>query len=284
MPMRIFVYLVVAALAGLTGCAHKQKSEGGAAEAAAQASAPGAVRSEEITYQAGDTQLKGYLAYPAALTSKRPGVLIVHEWWGLSDYVRSRANALAELGYVAFALDMYGDGKNATHPEDAKKFMNELMSNQEAALQRFQAGKQVLVDNPNVDTSKIAALGYCMGGAVALTMARQGSDIALIGSFHGILATDKPMQPGTYKGKIFVATGGADPFVPPEQVAAFKQEMDAAGADYELVEYPGAKHAFTNPGATAVGEKFQLPLAYDASADHDSWGKFSVMLQTLADS
>jgi len=197
---------------------------------------------------------------------------------GLNDYVRSRAKQLAELGYVALAVDMFGDGKTASHPGDANKFMMELINNKEESVKRFDAGKALLLANPYVDPAKFAVIGYCMGGAVALHMVRAGEQIPLVGTFHGNLATQEPLRAGVFKGQIFVATGGADPFVPPEQVAAFKQEMDAAGANYEVVEYLGVKHGFTNPEATARGTEFNIPLAYDAAADADSWAKFTQLL------
>jgi dienelactone hydrolase len=199
-------------------------------------------------------------------------------WGGLNEYARKRATQLAELGYVGFAVDMYGDGKAATHPDDAKKFMMETISNMDEAVKRFDAAKALIASDPRVDGSKIAAIGYCFGGAVSLHMARIGTDLDVIGSFHGNLATEKPMPRGVFGGKIFVAHGAADPFVPKEQVAAFKKEMDDAGASYELVEYPGAMHAFTNPAATEAGEKYDLPLKYDAQADKASWQKLTDLL------
>jgi dienelactone hydrolase len=209
-------------------------------------------------------------------------VLVVHEWWGLNDYVRKRAKQLAEEGYVALAIDMYGEGKTATHPEQAKEFMMAALSNVEEASKRFEAAQTLLSNDPRVDAQKLAAIGYCFGGATVLHMARFGDNaLKLVASFHGNLATQKPMAKGAYAGKIFVAQGGADPFVPAEQLAAFKAEMDAASANYEVVEYPGAKHAFTNPDATAAGQKFSLPLAYDPAADAQSWAHLKELLAAL---
>jgi dienelactone hydrolase len=229
------------------------------------------IRTEEVEYSAGDVTMKGFLAWDENQPGPRPGVLVVHEWWGLNDYARSRARQLAELGYTALALDMYGNGQQAEHPEDATKFSSAVMSDLPAAEARFEAARSLLAAHPAVDGSRIGAIGYCFGGGVVLHMARVGADLKAVASFHGALASMHTPEPGTVKAKILVAHGAADPFVPAEQVEAFKAEMDAAGADYRFVAYEGATHSFTNPGATAVGEKFNLPLAYDEAADRQSW-------------
>lgn len=247
-----------------------------------QASAPNlTVTTEEVTYSSGTQTLKGFIAYPAT-TEKRPGVLVVHEWWGLNDYVRARAKQLAEMGYVAFAIDMYGDGKNTDHPDQAKEFMMAAMADVPAAQKRFEAAQERMVNDPRVSADKLAAIGYCFGGATVLHMARVGDNqLKLVASFHGSLGTPAPMKPGAFNGKIFVAQGAADPFVPADVVSAFKQEMDAAGAQYELVEYAGAKHGFTNPGATAAGKAAQLPLEYNEEADKASWAHLTELLSAL---
>jgi dienelactone hydrolase len=241
---------------------------------------PATPETKTVSYSAGATQLNGFVAYPAG-SDKRPGVLVVHEWWGLNDYARARAQKLAEQGYVALAVDMYGGGKLAAHPDDAKKFAGEVMSNIPEAKARFQAARALLAADPRVDASKIAAIGYCFGGGVVLHMARAGEPLAVVASFHGMLGSAHPMKPGAFTGRILVATGGADPFVPGEQVEAFKKEMDAAGARYEVAVYPEAKHGFTNPDATAKGAEFKLPLAYDASADAASWQKLEALLAEM---
>lgn len=226
---------------------------------------------KEVTYQAGGATLKGYLATDTAIAGKRPGVLVVHEWWGLNDYARKRARMLAELGYTALAVDMYGDGKTADHPDDAGKFAGEVRNNMPAAEARFRAAMELLRSQPSVDRDKIAAIGYCFGGGVALEMARRGLDLKGVASFHGSLGTAEPAQPGKVKASVLVLNGDADPFTKPEQIAAFKQEMSAAGVDYKFIGYPGAKHSFTNPDADSFGKKFNLPLAYNAEADRQSW-------------
>lgn len=230
-----------------------------------------AIHGEEVTYSTASTTMKGYLAYDDALTGQRPGVLVVHEWWGHNEYARKRARMLAELGYVALAVDMYGAGKQASHPEDAGKFSGEVKKNMPEARARFEAALRLLRQQPSVDAARIAAIGYCFGGGVVLEMARMGLDLKAVASFHGSLATAHPAGQGAIKARILVANGADDPFVKPEEIAAFKQEMDAAGADYRFVSYPGAKHSFTNPGADQYGRQFNLPLAYNRAADEQSW-------------
>lgn len=232
-----------------------------------------------VEYTADGTLMKGYLAYNDKIEGKRPGILVVHEWWGLNDYVRRRARMLAELGYTALALDMYGEGKQATHPDDAGKFSMELMKNFDVAKARFIAGEVFLKKQPTVDSGRVAAIGYCLGGGVVLNMARQGVDLKGVVSFHGGLSAVKPAEPGAIKAKILVLHGGDDKFTTPEQIEAFKDEMKTAGADYRFIVYPGAMHAFTNPDATANGKKFNIPLAYNKKADKESWAEMKKFLE-----
>lgn len=230
-----------------------------------------AAAGEEVSYSADGTTLKGYIARPAKADGKRPGVLVVHEWWGNNDYPRKRADMLAQLGYVALSLDMYGDGKVASHPKDAGAFAGEVRKHMDVAEKRFRAALALLASQRDVDTSRIAAVGYCFGGGMVLEMARRGLPLTGVVSFHGSLPTQTPARPGGVKAKVLVLNGADDPFVKPEQIEAFKKEMDAAGVDYRFINYPGAVHAFTNPDATENGKKFNLPLAYDADADRKSW-------------
>jgi dienelactone hydrolase len=199
----------------------------------------------------------------------------------MNDYARKRARMLAELGYTAFALDMYGDGKQAHHPDDAGQFSSAIMKNQDLARARFNGALEVLRKEKTVDPRRIAAIGYCFGGAVVLQMARYGTDLKGVVSFHGNLAPVSPARPGAVKAKILVLTGAADSFVPPEQVEQFKKEMDAAKADYRVIAYPGAKHSFTNPEADEFGKQFNLPLAYNEEADHASWKEMQEFFRTV---
>ncbi len=250
-------------------------------ELASEDSESSNIHTETINYNAGGVTLQGYLAYDPAQGGERPGVLVVHEWWGQNDYIRRRARMLAELGYTALAVDMYGDGKNTEHPEDANKFMMEVLGNLDVAEARFRAAYDLIAAQEATDPAKIAAIGYCFGGAVVLHMARTGMDLEGVASFHGNLATKTPAEPGNVKAKVLVLHGADDPFVPAEQVEAFKSEMESAKVDLEFLAYPGAVHSFTNPGATAIGEEFDLPLAYDESADEKSWAKLDSFLEEI---
>jgi dienelactone hydrolase len=227
------------------------------------------VQTRPLEYRQGDTVLQGFLAWDDAAKGRRPGVLVVHEWWGHNDHARAQARRAAEAGYVGFALDMYGKGKVATHPSDAKAFRAEATRDREVLAARFDAALAVLKAQPQVDPERIAAFGYCFGGGVALDMARAGKDLDAVVTFHGSLAPSAgPAERGKVRPAILVQTGGADPNVPLEQVQAFEQEMREAGVEAKVITYPGAKHAFTNPDADKVGSP---ALAYDAEADRRSW-------------
>jgi len=229
------------------------------------------IKGKAVDYTAGGVTMKGYIAYDASMKGKQPAILVVHEWWGHNEYARKRARMLADMGYTALAVDMYGDGKQATHPDDAGKFSSETMKNFDTAKARFEAAIDFLKKQPSVDPNRIAAIGYCFGGGVVLNMARQGVDLIAVVSFHGSLAAVKPAQPGGVKAKILVYNGADDKFVSAESIAAFKKEMDDAKADYEFISMAGAIHGFTNPDATELGKKFNIPLAYNKKADLESW-------------
>jgi dienelactone hydrolase len=227
----------------------------------------GEVKTQAVEYKDGDTTLKGFLAYDDAVQGKRPGILVVPEWWGLNDYVRGRAEQLAKLGYVAFAADIYGDGFVTTDPKTAGEKSGQakkagwLRSRGKLALDQLKS-------NERVDGQNLGAIGYCFGGACVLELARAGEDLKGVVSFHGALDTQQPAQPGQVKAKILACHGAADPLVPPEQVKAFEDEMTKAKADFKVIPYDGAKHAFTNPDA----DKYNLPpVSYNAAADKKSW-------------
>lgn len=231
----------------------------------------GAIIGQPVSYETADVTMNGYLAYDDNISGKRPGILVVHEWWGHNEYARHRARMLAELGYTALAVDMYGHGKEAEHPDDAGKFAAEVRKNMPLATERFKTAMQVLQDHPTIDPEHIAAIGYCFGGGVVLEMARQGLDLDAVVSFHGSLATDTPAAPGVVKARILVCDGADDKMVGPDQIKAFHREMKDAGVDYKFISYPGAKHSFTNPAADIYAEKFNIPVGYNAEADHRSW-------------
>jgi len=248
---------------------------------AGAAAAEPKILGKTVEYSARGVGMKGYLAYDENTKGERPGVLVVPEWWGLNGYAHKRARMLAELGYTALAVDMYGGGKVATNPDDASKLSSEAMKNFDVSKARFMAAMDFLKKQPFVDPPRIAAIGYCFGGGIVLNMARQGVDLRGVVSFHGGLTAVKPAQPGGVKAKILVLNGGADPLVPLEQVEAFREEMKSAGADFQFISYPGATHAFTNPEADVLGKKFNLPIAYNAKADKESWNQMKKFFSTI---
>ena len=222
----------------------------------------------EVTYKSGDVTLKGYLVEDAAKKGKRPAVLVVHEWWGHNEYARKRARMLADQGYVALAVDMFGDGKTAQHPKEAGAFAGEVMKNKAVGEARFNAALDFIRQQPTVDATRIAAIGYCFGGTTVLELARSGAPVAGVVSFHGGLATKEPADAKNVRGRILVLHGAADPYVPPAEVAAFQKEMDDAKVDWQMVYYSGAVHSFTQPHAGSDPSK---GAAYDAKADARSW-------------
>ncbi|WP_447592574.1 dienelactone hydrolase family protein [Aquipseudomonas campi] len=239
------------------------------------------IQTREIPYTAADgSKLVGYHAWDDAIEGERPGVLVVHEWWGLNDYAKHRARELAALGYSALAIDMYGEGKTAEHPEDAMAFMKAALADPEAAKARFDAGLQLLQAQPQTDDRRLAAIGYCFGGKVVLDMARQGSPLAAVVSFHGALVTTTPATPGSVKARILVEHGDADSMITAEQIAAFKTEMDEAGADYRFVTLPGAKHGFSNPDADAHAGH-GLDIGYQKEADERSWSDMQALFKEV---
>ena len=243
---------------------------------------------KEITYEVDGEPFTGYLAYDGTVEGKRPGVLVVHEWWGHNEYARARAEQLARMGYTAFALDMYGAGKTTRHPDTAavreaggEPVALAALVDRTEGKARFLKAKELLESHETTDAGKIAAIGYCFGGGVVLNMARAGVDLDGVASFHGSLAPTVEIQPEAVTAKILVLHGGDDELVPTAQVEAFKREMDQAGVDYEFVSYPGAAHSFTNPDATEMGKKHDMPLAYDAEADEKSWARLTAFLDSL---
>lgn len=228
------------------------------------------IHTQPVTYTA-DTTLRGVLATDPARSGRRPGVLVIHEWWGVNDYITRRASMLAELGYTALAADMYGDGKVADNPGAAGALMNGVLGNIQAGTARLRAAYDCLRGQPTVDPERIAAIGYCFGGAMVLHAARIGMPLRGVVSFHGALGSFHTPAPGEVKAKVLVCHGAADNLVPDADIAAFKQQMDAAQADYRFISYPGALHGFTNPEADAKAQQYGIPLKYDAAVDQQSW-------------
>lgn len=225
------------------------------------------IKTKEIQYKDGDTTLTGLLAWDDAAEGKRPGVLVVHEWWGLNDYAKSRAVRLAEEGYVAFALDMYGDGKVTTHPDQAGEWAQQIASNIDLWTGRARLGLEVLMSQPQVAAGEAAAIGYCFGGSTVMQMAYGGLPVKAVVSFHGSLPP-APEGVTSVEPRVLVAHGRDDAFIPAEQVTAFQDGLDRAGAKWEMTIYSGARHGFTNPDAGSYGIG---NLAYDETADKHSW-------------
>lgn len=238
------------------------------------------IKEEAVTYSGDNISMNGFIAYDENKTGTRPAVLIIPEWWGLTDYVKGRARQLAELGYIAMAVDMYGNGKTADNPDSAGKYAMPFYTNPAMAQARFDAALAKLKTYSQTDQNKIAAIGYCFGGAMALNMARLGEDLKGVVSFHGNLV-GVPADKSKLKAAVLVCHGAADPFVPATEVAAFKKQMDSIGAKYTFKAYDGAVHAFTNPNATAMGEKFKMPIRYDAKADSASFQDMKTFFGTI---
>jgi dienelactone hydrolase len=238
------------------------------------------LKEENVSYTADSTTMNGFVVYDDSIQGKRPAVLVVHEWWGLNDYPKERARQLAQLGYIAMAVDMYGNGKTAANPDEAMKLAGPFYQHPELAKTRLDAALAKLKTYPQADTANIAAIGYCYGGYVVLNAAKLGANLKGVVSFHGDLsgvAPDKKLL----KAKILVCHGAADQFVGKPVVDKFKKQMDSIGADYTFKSYPNATHAFTNPAATETGKKFNMPIAYNAEADKNSWNDMRDFFSTI---
>jgi dienelactone hydrolase len=237
------------------------------------------IKTDSVVYPFNGKSSKGFIAYDDNRKGKLPVVVIIPEWWGLTDYIKSRAKQLAGLGYFAIGADLFGDGKTAANPDEAMAFTKPFYTNPELTRPAVEAAIAKAATFPQADTSRVAAIGYCFGGFVVLNAAKLGVPLAAVVSFHGGLGGLQPKK-GVIKGDILVCQGGADPFVPEAEQAAFKKSMDSVGAHYTFISYPGALHAFSNPNATALGQKFKLPIAYNAAADTASWKDMQNLFQT----
>jgi dienelactone hydrolase len=229
------------------------------------------ILTSRIEYSVDDSLHQGYLAFDNESSAARPGIILVHEWWGLNDYMVRRAHMLAELGYVALAIDMYGAGRVADNPDQAGELMNGVLNDMSAGTAALEAGYQLLLNQVGVDKSRCAAIGYCFGGAMVLHMARIGLPLSAVVSFHGALGSFHTAEPGSIKPSILVCHGAADSMVTRDDLSAFKQEMDLAQANYEVLLLEGAKHGFSNPQADTNAEKYGIDLGYQQQADAKSW-------------
>lgn len=239
------------------------------------------ILTNRIEYAAGDANHQGYLAYGNENSEARPGILIVHEWWGLNEYIVRRTHMLAELGYVALALDMYGDGRIATAPDQAGELMSGVLSDMAAGTEALRAGYDLLLDQVGVDRTRSGAIGYCFGGAMVLHMARIGLPLSAVASFHGALGSFHSADPGSIQAKILVCHGADDSMVSLDELDGFKREMDTAQADYEVLLLDGAKHGFTNPQADVNAEKYGIDLGYQQAADEKSWAAMQTLFNEV---
>ena len=228
------------------------------------------LKEETVAYSVDKLNMKSFVVYDENKEGKRPAVLVVHEWWGLNDYIKRRARMLAEMGYIAMAVDMYGNDRMGNDPDAAGALAMPYYSNPAMTKKIFDAALREFKKNPNVDENNIAGIGYCFGGGVLLNLARMGEPLNGVVSFHGSLV-GITVDNVLIKAEILVCHGDADSFVPPADVAIFKKQMDSIGKSYTFKSYPGATHAFTNPDATETGKKFKMPIEYNAAADSASW-------------
>ena len=228
------------------------------------------LKTDEFSYTADGVNMKGYVAYIPNERMKLPVVLIVPEWWGYNDYVKMRARKLAELGYYAMVVDMYGEGKEAKNPDEAGKLAGKFYDDPQLGKKRLAAAEKKVRTFPQVDQKRIAAIGYCFGGSMVLDAAKMGMDFKGVVSFHGGLK-GVPAVKGMVTSKILVCHGADDKFVSADEVKEFRANLDSAGVRYGFKIYPNATHAFTNPDATANGKKFKMPIAYNEAADKASW-------------
>lgn len=240
------------------------------------------IQTREFNYSSGDTKLQGYLAWDDGVKGKRPGILVVHEWWGHNQHARERAEMLAGIGYTALAVDMYGDGKLANHPKQAGEFMNAAFKDWAGSKAKFEAAMKLLQRHDTVDENRIGAIGFCFGGAVSLRMARSGADLDGVVAFHSALPLEPAITQGSVKGSILVINGSEDSFLKPETVDAFNKQMEEGGVDFTYLNLMGVKHSFTNKQADEFSENFQLPnLEYNKEADERSWTEMKKFFQRI---
>ncbi|UYQ95177.1 dienelactone hydrolase family protein [Chitinophaga horti] len=276
---RLLFAAMAASVMGFTAC-NNQPAKNTTDSTATTAPAEVKLKEETVTYKDDTTTLIGYVAYNEASDAARPAVLVVPEWWGINDYPKARARQLAEMGYIAFAVDMYGNGFQAPTPKEAGAEAGKFYANPAMMKTRIEAALAKIKSFPQADTTRIAAIGYCFGGSVVLNVAKLGTPLKGVVSFHGNLA-GAPANKELLKAKILVCHGADDKFVSNEEIAAFRKGLDSIGADYKFIAYPGAVHAFTNPGSTENGQKFNIPIAYNAAADSASWNDMKTFFSTI---
>lgn len=237
------------------------------------------IQTESVSYSIDGIEMKGYMAWDASKAGSRPGVLVVHEWWGCNEYAQRRARMLAEAGYTGMAIDLYGNGVNAANPDEAGELMNARIDDMEGTRSRFMAALDTLKSHDTVDGDRIGAIGYCFGGGVVTHMARMGAPLKVTGSFHGAVGLAAVDGPDQVDCRIMVYNGEADVLIDDGQISGFKAQMEKTGASYDFIQLPGALHGFSNPMATTNGQKYGLPLAYNELADESSWAHLLLTME-----
>jgi len=238
------------------------------------------IKETTLSYKSGEQSCSGFVAWDGGIKGKRPVVLVVPEWWGLNEYAKMRARKLAELGYLAMAVDMFGNGKIAADPKEAQECTKPFYNNPGLSKSRLDAAIEIILKNPMADPENMAAIGYCFGGSVVLNSAKLGAGLKGVVSFHGGLG-GAPVSKSLLKAALLVCHGGSDKTVPQHDVDALKQQMDSVGADFTFIVYANATHAFTNPDATRLGRQFNLPIEYNAEADKKSWNDMKAFLSRV---
>jgi dienelactone hydrolase len=249
------------------------------AAAGSQTPSP-SIREESVTYTDNGVTLKGMVAYDSNIKGKRPGIIVIPEWWGLNDYAKMRAHMLAELGYIALAADVFGNGRIATDPKEAQAFTAPFYTDPDLAKSRVDAAIREIKQFAQTDPANIAAIGYCFGGYVVLNAAKLGSDLKGVVSFHGILG-GAPVRKDLLKAKILICQGAIDQIAPMKDYYSLKHKLDSIGADATFKVYANATHMFTNPDATRIGKEFNLPVEYNAQADKESWNDMKAFFKRI---
>ncbi|HUQ65206.1 MAG TPA: dienelactone hydrolase family protein [Flavitalea sp.] len=281
MKQTFFLTLIILAflLTRCGGSGNQSSSPTDSAATKSDSSRTVSIKEENVDITVDTTTMKSFAAYNEN-GGKQPIVLIVPEWWGLTDFTKSKARQLAENGYFALVVDMYGNGSTADNPDAAMKYAGSFYKNPQLATSRLEAALAKAKTYAQADSSKTAAIGFCFGGSMVLNAAKMGMPLDGVVSFHGGLQGVAPAKNGI-KAKILVLNGAADPFVPAKDIQNFKKQMDSAGVPYTFKDYPGALHAFTNPAADEVSKKFKLPVGYNEAADKNSWIDMKVFFAEL---
>jgi dienelactone hydrolase len=280
---KIFLLTLFAFVYIITGCNGTGSNNGTSTDStstSSDTSKPVSVREESVNIATDTTTMQCFVAYNENKTGGRPVVLVIPEWWGVTNFTKNKARQLAELGYFALVVDMYGQGKVADNPKDAMKYSAPFYKDPQMATGRIQAALSKAKTYLQADSAKSAAIGFCFGGSMVLNAAKLGMPLDGVVSFHGGLQ-GVPATKNTVKSKILVLNGADDPFVPQKDITAFKKQLDAAGVPYTFKDYPGAVHAFTNPDASELGKKFNMPVAYNEQADKNSWNEMKEFFQEL---